>query len=273
MTNPGNRNSGHVAGGGGALKRFALPVCSFLLVGGVVAAVVAIQSNGKMKQGASVPAVLKGKASEIMIPRQHGTCVSAVQAPLRWNADVATGDNICCFNRHYAERSYVLVCFVFEYSLSLSLSLSLFLLSHVLITFFSYHVHVALMLIILSRLISSGSWTSTTFLTDQRGKTTTFYDSVTGKPLFKAPVGRTWEEFESESRVHGWPSFRDDEVITGDTIVLENGEVVSLEGTHLGHNLPDGQGNRYCINLVSIAGMSLDGDDDAAVALPAPSTN
>ena len=60
---------------------------------------------------------------------------------------------------------------------------------------------------------------------------------------------------------------------------LENGEAVSLDGTHLGvlhystpdlarpgkltscscschlgHNLPDRTGNRYCINLVSVAG-------------------
>jgi peptide methionine sulfoxide reductase MsrB len=27
-----------------------------------------------------------------------------------------------------------------------------------------------------------------------------------------------------------------------------------VDGTHLGHNLPDGKGNRYCINLVSVAG-------------------
>ena len=32
------------------------------------------------------------------------------------------------------------------------------------------------------------------------------------------------------------------------------GEAVSLAGTHLGHNLPDRKGNRYCINLVSVAG-------------------
>lgn len=36
---------------------------------------------------------------------------------------------------------------------------------------------------------------------------------------------------------------------------LRNGETVSLTGTHLGHNLPDRSGNRYCINLVSIAGL------------------
>ena len=41
---------------------------------------------------------------------------------------------------------------------------------------------------------------------------TTFYDSVTGVPLFRAPVGRTFEQWKGESLVHGWPSFRDNEV-------------------------------------------------------------
>lgn len=36
--------------------------------------------------------------------------------------------------------------------------------------------------------------------------------------------------------------------------VLPSGETVSIDGTHLGHNLPDTKGRRYCINLVSIAG-------------------
>ena len=39
--------------------------------------------------------------------------------------------------------------------------------------------------------------------------------------------------------------------------VLPNGECISVDGTHLGHNLPDGSGNRYCINLVSVAGRPL----------------
>merc|ERR1712071_94167 len=83
----------------------------------------------------------------------------------------------------------------------------------------------------------------------------TFYDSVTGKPLFKAPIGRTTEEFLKESSIHGWPSFRDQEVVWDNVRVLKNsGETVSLAGTHLGHNLPDRTGNRYCINLVSVAG-------------------
>ena len=42
--------------------------------------------------------------------------------------------------------------------------------------------------------------------------TITFYDSVSGKPLFIAPKGRTWKEFIDESNKHGWPSFRDEEV-------------------------------------------------------------
>ena len=39
---------------------------------------------------------------------------------------------------------------------------------------------------------------------------------------------------------------------------LKNGEAVSVDGTHLGHNLPDSKGNRYCINLVSVAGLPPD---------------
>jgi len=46
----------------------------------------------------------------------------------------------------------------------------------------------------------------------KEGRKMTFYDSNTGKPLFEAPVGRTWQEFIDESRHHGWPSFRDEEV-------------------------------------------------------------
>jgi peptide methionine sulfoxide reductase MsrB len=87
------------------------------------------------------------------------------------------------------------------------------------------------------------------------GGPVTFYDSVTGKPLFKAPVNRSVDEFIAESKVHGWPSFRDDEVVWENVRVLKSsGETVSTAGTHLGHNLPDKSGNRYCINLVSVAG-------------------
>ena len=63
------------------------------------------------------------------------------------------------------------------------------------------------------------------------------------------------DAFIAESKVHGWPSFRDSEVIWDNVRVLKSsGETVSSAGTHLGHNLPDANGNRYCINLVSMAG-------------------
>ena len=85
----------------------------------------------------------------------------------------------------------------------------------------------------------------------------TFFDSVTGKPLFVAPQGRSMAAFVHESTAHGWPSFRDQEVFWENVRCLPNGEAVSLDGTHLGHNLPDSKGNRYCINLVSVAGNSV----------------
>ena len=65
----------------------------------------------------------------------------------------------------------------------------------------------------------------------------TFYDSNTGKPLFHAARGRTMQAFLVESAAHGWPSFRDDEVNWDHVRCLANGEAVSLDGTHLGHNV------------------------------------
>ena len=43
----------------------------------------------------------------------------------------------------------------------------------------------------------------------RKGQEITLYDSVSGKPLFIAPRGRSVEEFITESQKHGWPSFRD----------------------------------------------------------------
>lgn len=116
----------------------------------------------------------------------------------------------------------------------------------------------------------SGYWLQTEFLASvQAGSTAptdpiTFYDTITGKPLFVAPKGRSWKAFVKESRAHGWPSFRDEEVVTENVRVLRNGEAVSVDGTHLGHNLPDRKGNRYCINLVSVA-WDPDQDDTKTV--------
>ena len=70
------------------------------------------------------------------------------------------------------------------------------------------------------------------------------------------PVGRSWQDFYEESTHHGWPSFRDEETIFENVRVLPGGETVSVNKTHLGHNLPDAKGNRYCINIVCVAGRS-----------------
>jgi len=102
-----------------------------------------------------------------------------------------------------------------------------------------------------------GYFTGTTFEDEIRAAKgpVTFYDANSGKPLFVAPINRSVDEFIDESKVHGWPSFRDEEVVWDNVRVLRSsGETVSVDGTHLGHNLPDRRGNRYCINLVSVAG-------------------
>ena len=82
----------------------------------------------------------------------------------------------------------------------------------------------------------SGYWLSTNFLKEVNADSgeITFYDSVSGKPLFIAPRGRTFKDFIDESRSHGWPSFRDQEVVWDNVRCLDNGEAVSLVGTHLG---------------------------------------
>ena len=50
----------------------------------------------------------------------------------------------------------------------------------------------------------SGSFLGTEFIASARKEAAsgpiTFYDSVTRRPLFRAPVGRTFAEFEAESK-------------------------------------------------------------------------
>ena len=101
----------------------------------------------------------------------------------------------------------------------------------------------------------SGYWLHTSFLSENTPapKEVTFYDVASGRPLFIAPRGRSWDAFIAESRRHGWPSFRDAETVWENVRVLSDGETVSVNATHLGHNLPDAKGNRYCIDIVCVA--------------------
>jgi len=91
---------------------------------------------------------------------------------------------------------------------------------------------------------------------DEHGLTT-FYDSVCGLPLFVAPKERSFEEWKEESEHHGWPSFRPAELVSENVIIHSGGRMESKCGTHLGHNLPQGGVDRYCIDLVCIAGKPL----------------
>ena len=145
-------------------------------------------------------------SDNLMKEKNHGTCLNSPQNPLRWGVNVELSENICCFNRNYAEPS--------------------------------------------------GYWKNTKLVKDlKKNKQITFYDTITNKPLFQISHYRDVKEFKEESDKHGWPSFRDGEVIWENVRSLKNGEIVSIDGTHLGHNIPDKKGNRYCINIVSISGL------------------
>jgi len=83
--------------------------------------------------------------------------------------------------------------------------------------------------------------------------TNVFYDPICGLPLFRAPIGRSLKDFQQESIEHGWPSFRDEERVQ-ENLVLKGNVLYSKCNTRLGDNLPDDNGNRYCLDLVCIAG-------------------
>jgi len=90
---------------------------------------------------------------------------------------------------------------------------------------------------------------------DKASGVTTFYDSVCGVPLFRAPMNRTLKEFQADTTEHGWPSFRPAEVLKEHVLTDENtGLVTSSCGTHLGSFLPDSAGARWCMDLSCIAG-------------------
>ena len=88
---------------------------------------------------------------------------------------------------------------------------------------------------------------------------TTFYDSVCGAPLFRAPVNRSFADFKADTDEHGWPSFRAAEVVEEHVRVNATTTLVASScGTHLGTYLPDGKGPRWCIDTACIAGAPAD---------------
>ena len=87
-----------------------------------------------------------------------------------------------------------------------------------------------------------------------KNKEMTYYDSVTGKPVFIAPRGRTHDEFIEETQRIGWLSFTEREVVWENVRCMVSGEVVGVNGSHLGHLIPQNDEVRYVISLVSVAG-------------------
>eukprot|EP00523_Entomoneis_sp_CCMP467_P016870 CAMPEP_0168782486 /NCGR_PEP_ID=MMETSP0725-20121227/9189_1 /TAXON_ID=265536 /ORGANISM="Amphiprora sp., Strain CCMP467" /LENGTH=223 /DNA_ID=CAMNT_0008832421 /DNA_START=162 /DNA_END=830 /DNA_ORIENTATION=- len=197
-------------------------------------------------------------SESIMSPKKHGTSDTPVQQNLRWNVNKRMANRICNYNRHFAEPAGYFTTTRFmrnkgedQDETDAPQPIETKRLSWA--TFFR-------------RQPNSSTQPTKAPTTKENGSTTprtplTFYDSNTGKPLFRIMQagGRSWNEFVRESRHHGWPSFRDDEVIWENVRCLRNGECVSQDGTHLGHNLPDHTGNRYCINLVCISGRPTSG--------------
>jgi len=89
----------------------------------------------------------------------------------------------------------------------------------------------------------------------------TFFDSVCGLPLFRAPINRTFAEFEADTNEHGWPSFRPAEVVDENVVTdVKTGYVTSKCGTHLGSYLPDTKGPRWCMDLSCISGVASEED-------------
>jgi len=90
---------------------------------------------------------------------------------------------------------------------------------------------------------------------DTKTGITSFYDSVCGLEVFRAPVNRSLADFQADTQEHGWPSFRTAEVITENIVTNKtSGFVISKCGTHLGSYLPDARGSRWCIDLSCISG-------------------
>ena len=153
--------------------------------------------------------------------RQSAAAAPApVQSDLRWGCDRAVADRICCFHRHYAEHSGSAARGDGAESRARALS------------------HRP------ARARASLAATSKdALLADVARPRGDLPDSVSGRPLFTAPRGQARPRRSGRSRrTAGRASAAPGEL--GFRRCLPDGECVSVDGTHLGHNLPDRSGNR-----------------------------
>jgi len=149
--------------------------------------------------GAKLPIVC---GEDVMSPKKHGTTDTAVQENLRWGCEWKTADKICSFNRHYVRASAP--------SQLQSCSRTTFSGTCFKERFFSRKCLETRLVLFLSlpdapqfppchpppkkttQAEFAGYWATTDFLAQvDMANETTYYDSVSGKPLFVAPRGRT----------------------------------------------------------------------------------
>lgn len=170
-----------------------------------------------------------GDENDVMRERSFGTCLVRPHRTLRWGSPVDVADDICCHSRGKLEPKKLYLQLLGTDALSVA------------------------------------EW--------RKHETMTFYDTVTSKPLFIIDNKvRRFKDFMLDSKRHGHPTFREHERVAENTEVLRDfgslgggGEIVSVDGTHLGRNIPDAQGPRYSVSLVCIAGLK--GDADARSTL------
>lgn len=174
----------------------------------------------------------------IISPKKHGRSDAPVPSDLRWGCNSSLADQICNFNRRGAERFqyFTLTSFIEEFERLLFSPSS----------------------VDFDPLFHDGNENCCAVndadtVTHQHQQIT-FYDSNTGRPLFVAPRGRSAKDFVTRSRNQGWLLFRNEEVVWESVRCLPDGEMVSVDGTHLGHNLPHLGHARYFTNIVSVAG-------------------
>lgn len=141
----------------------------------------------------------------LMAPKGHGSTATGVQERLRWGCDAQTATRICCFNRRFAEpKGYLATTRWIRGTYSQG----------------SRSVHGTASDLGGSNALGSASAVGGATRDCVSGNAsgdvplppTLFFDSVSGKSLFRAPIGRSHEAFETESIRHGWPSFRIPEV-------------------------------------------------------------
>lgn len=159
-----------------------------------------------------------------MRPKAYGTCQHKILKP-RWGCDEKLANFICCYNDELAEQKTDWLSNK-AYQKDIKEYATLFP-GGIMHRIFSKWIQILVVIItVWTRInIARIGWRS------KNTQPITYYDSVTGKPLFRAPVGRTWESWYDECQEYGWPSFRDQEIYfdNGTTAVRmqPDGEIVN----------------------------------------------